>query len=223
MARGGAPGFSRMFGGGQSKAYVDSGDAAVAFTANAAYDASQVASSAQVKATDHNLVGWTFDPAMIQAGTVLPTAGLANVARVRALGATVTNIHFHFTAGGSVLTAGQCFAALYNDAGALLGAGAITADQAANWGSGGFKTCPLTVAQGVTLYGWYRVLWWFNGTTGPTLSRGVNSSSVILNAGMNAPTLRYSSADAGLAAAGTAPANIGAQTGTPTAWWVGLS
>lgn len=190
----------------------------------AATTTANLAAAGSVKATDHGtLVGWTFDPVQVQAGTVLPTAGVANVARVRALTTAVTNIHFHFTAGGSSLTAGQCFAALYNDAGALLGAGAITGDQAANWATGGFKTCPLSVAQGVTQYAWYRVLWWFNGTTGPTLSRGLNSSSAILNAGMTAPALRYSTADTGLTVAGSVPSNIGAQTGGPTAWWVGLS
>jgi hypothetical protein len=195
-------------------ATLTSGLATATSTAN-------LASAGYVKASDHGLVGWTFDPALVQGGTVLPTAGLAHVARVRMLSAVATNIHFHFTAGGSSLTAGQCFAALYNDAGALLGAGAVTADQAANWATGGYKTCPLSVAQGVTPYAWYRVLFWFNGTTGPTISRGVNSSSAILNAGLSAPTLRYSSADTGLTTA--APANIGSQTGTATAWWVGVS
>lgn len=176
---------------------------------------------AEWRPTDQNLAGWSFDPALVQAGTILPTAGLANVARIRVLTSTITNIHFHFTVAGSGLTAGQCFAALYNDGGALLGAGAVTADQAANWASGGYKTCPLSVAQGVTPNAWYKVLWWYNGTTAPTLSRAVNSSSAILNAGLAAPTLRYASADAGLTTA--APANIGTQTGTATAWWVGVS
>lgn len=175
------------------------------------------------KATDHGLVGWTFDPAMVQAGLLLPTAGLAHVARIRALSSTVTNILFHFTVAGSGLTSGQCFAALYNDAGAILGAGAITDDQATNWQTGGLRTCALTVAQGVTPGAFYRVLWWYNGTTAPTVSRAVNSSSAILNAGMTAPTLRYSSANTGLTNAASVPANIGTQTGTATAWWVGLS
>src|SRR6188768_1906391 len=76
---------------------------------------------------DHGMVGWTFDPQDQQGGTVVPTAGLAHVVRIRALGPVVTNIHVHVTVAGSVLTANQCYMALYNDAGALLGAGAITA------------------------------------------------------------------------------------------------
>lgn len=177
-----------------------------------------LAAAGAVKATDHSLVGYTFDPAGVQAGTVQPTAGLAQVARVRALSATVTNILLHATAGGSSLTAGQCFAALYTDAGVWM---ASTADQASSWAGGGLKTCTLTAPQTVTPYAWYRVLWWFNGTTGPTWSRGVNSSSAILNVGLSAPTLRYSTANSGLTTA--APGTIGTQTGGSTAWWVGLS
>ena len=181
------------------------------------------AAAGYVKASDHNLVGWTYDPTAAQAGTVMPTAGVANVARVRVLSGVVSNIHFLLTAGGSSLTSGQCFAALYNDAGALVGGGAITADQAANWATGGFKTCALSVAQGVTPNAWYRVLWWFNGTTGPTLARGSNLDAAFLNAGLSAPLLRYSTADTGRTNAASVPANIGSQTGAQTAWWVGLS
>jgi len=177
--------------------------------------------TAHPRPVDHGLTGWTFDPAQIQAGTVQPTAGLAQVARIRVLSSVVSNIHLYLTAGGSNLTAGQCFAALYNDAGALLGAGAVTADQSTNWATSGYKTCALSVAQGVTPYTWYRVLWWFRGTTGPTLARAADISAAVLNAGMSAPTLRYSTADAGLTTA--APSNIGTQTGNPTAWWVGIS
>jgi hypothetical protein len=168
--------------------------------------------------SDHNLVGWTFDPANVQAGTLLPTAGLAHVIRIRPVRDTVTNINFHFTVAGSSLTAGQCFAALYTDAGVWLKS---TADQATNWASGGYRTCALTAPQAVTPFAFYRVLWWYNGTTAPTLSRAVNSSSAILNAGLSAPVLRYSTADTGLTTA--APTNIGTQTGSATGWWVGLS
>lgn len=188
--------------------------------------AGTVASAGVARASTHSMVGWTLDPATeVQAGTVQPTAGLAQVVRVQALSTTVTNIHFYVTVAGSSLTNGQCFAALYNDAGALLGAGAVTASAhgtgATGWGDAGFKTMPLTVAQGVTKYAFYRVLWWFNGTTGPTLARGSNIAATLANATMSAPTLRYSTADTGLTT--SAPANIGAQTAGAVAWWVGLS
>lgn len=171
-----------------------------------------------VRPGDHSLIGWTFDPVLVQSGTVLPTSGLAHVARVQVLSGVLTNVHFHFTAGGSGLTG--AYVSIHNDAGALIGASAVTADLSSSWGSGGFKTCALSVAQGVTPYAWYRILWWFTGTTGPTFSRAVNSSSAIVNAGLSSG-YRYATADSGLTT--TPPNNIGTMTGGATAWWVGLS
>lgn len=172
--------------------------------------------------TDHGYVGWTFDPALAQAGTVLPTAGLVQVARLRVLTAAVTNIIIHISTAGSTLTAGQCFAALYNDAGALLGAGAVTADQAGAWASTGLKVMPLTVAQAVVPNAWYRVAFWFNGTTGPTLSRAVTTAVAGLpNPGMSAPTFRFSTADSSITT--TAPGSLAAQTAILSAYWVAVS
>lgn len=180
---------------------------------------------AHARPVDHNLAGWTFDPVQIQAGTVLPTAGLAYVARIRAVSNVISNIHFHVTAGGTSLTSGQCFASLHNDAGALLGAGAITASAhgtgAAGWGDAGYKTLPLNVAQGVVPYDYYRILWWFNGAGGPAFARASAVAASVINAGMSAPVLRFSTANSGLTTA--APGNIGAQTADSQAWWVGAS
>jgi hypothetical protein len=171
-------------------------------------------------AADQNLIGRSFNTAHVQAGTILPTAGLLNLVRVKLTSSIATNILIHLTVAGGTLTAGQCFAALYNSAGSLFGAGAVTADQAANWQSGGLKVMPLNVAQTVPV-GYAYVAFFANGVTLPTLSRGVNSSSAILNAGLSAPNFRYASADSGLTT--TMPNSFGAQTGTATAWWVGVS
>lgn len=180
-----------------------------------------------VSAADHGLAGWTFDPAGIQGGTILPTAGLLHVVRVRTSSAVVTNIEMYVTTGGSSLTSGQCRAAIYNDAGALLGAGAVTASAhgtgATGWGDAGRKILPLTVAQAVTAGGWIRVAFYAN-TAGslPTFARGANvTAGAALNAGLSAPGLRFSTADTGLTTA--MPANIGSQTATGTAWWIGVS
>ncbi len=172
-------------------------------------------------ARDHGLAGWTFDPAQIQGGTLLPTAGLLQVVRIRTLATVVNNILIYVSIAGSGLTAGQCFAALYNDGGALLGGGAVTADQSTPWASTGLKTMALTVGQGVSQYAWYRVGLWYNGTTAPTVGRAAVTTGAALNPGMTAPTLRFSTADSGLTT--TPPANIGAQTVAGNAWWVGLS
>lgn len=170
---------------------------------------------------DHLLGGWTFDPADQQAGTILPTAGLLNVARIRVGNVSAaTGIMVYVTAAGVTLTANQCLAALFTDGGALLGAGAVTGNQATAWQSTGLKPMALTVAQAITPYAWYRVGWYANGSTLPTFARGANVAAAALNAGMSAPTLRYSTADSGLTTA--MPLNLGAQTASSPAWWAAI-
>lgn len=174
--------------------------------------------SANPQPADHGLVGWTFDPADQQAGTILPTAGRLEVARVRVSGPTVTSILLAVTVAGATLTAGRNLAAIFTDAGALL---ATSVDQATNWQSTGLRTCTLTAPQAVTPGTFVRVGIFATGTTLPTLARAsVAISGAALNAGMSAPVLRYSTADTGLTTA--MPANIGAQTAAATAWWMGL-
>lgn len=169
---------------------------------------------------DQGMAGWTFDPAEQQAGTILPLAGQLNVCRIKVSSAAVTGIMIYVTVAGATLTAGQNFAALFNDAGAILGGGAVTADQSTPWQSVGLKSMALNVAQAVVPGAWYRVGIFGNGTTLPTIARAANIAPVALNAGMSAPTLRYSTADTGLTT--TMPANIGAQTAASPAWWVAV-
>lgn len=176
--------------------------------------------SAPVLPSDQGFAGWTFDPATVsQASSIMATSGLSLVAKIRATAATVSAINFHFPSNTAAGLTGA-YAALYNNAGALM---AVTNNQAAaesNWATAGYKSCPIT-PQAVTPGAFYKVLWWFAGTTGPTLTRSTSSSSALLNANLAAPNFRFATADAGLVA--TPPANIGTQTGGPTAWWVGLT
>jgi hypothetical protein len=171
--------------------------------------------------TDHSLVAWSLDPATVFGATLWPAAGTIKVAKVRAVSPVATNILFHFTLGGGTLS--NCFAALYNEAGALLGAGAITADQSTAWQTGGLKTCALSTPQAVTPGALYRVAWWWNGTTAPTASRGSASGSTIINVGQSASTARFATADTGRTNAASVPPNLGSLAGDATAWWVGLS
>jgi hypothetical protein len=182
--------------------------------------------SATPQPSDHNLNGWTYDPAASVFGTLAQaTAGLVRVARVKIMTPVLTNIHFHLTAGGTGLTAGQCFAAAYNDAGALLGPGAVTASLhgtgANGWGDGGFKTHPLNTPMGVTPGAWHRIAWWFNGTTGATFSRASNNGSAIVNCNQTAGQAQYATANAGVTT--TAPGNLSGYAGDSTAWFVATS
>jgi hypothetical protein len=182
--------------------------------------------SATPQPSDHNLNGWTYDPAAAVFGTLAQaTAGLVRVARVKIMTPVLTNIHFHLTAGGNTLTAGQCFAAAYNDAGALLGPGAVTASLHATgangWGDGGFKTHPLNTPMAVNPGAWYRIAWWFNGTAGATFSRASNNGSAIVNANQTAGQAQYATANAGVTT--TAPGNLSGYAGDSTAWFVATS
>lgn len=181
----------------------------------------QVAYSPVPAPVDHGSFGWTFDPADTQAGTILPTAGRLEVVRIRATGALITNINLHVTVAGATLTAGQCLAALYTDAGTLLSA---TGNQATAWQSTGMKVCALSAAQTVTPGQFYRVALYANGTTLPTFARGSSVGAVgsdLINFNQAAPTLRFSTANTGLTT--TMPGSLGAQTAAPIAWWAGLS
>jgi hypothetical protein len=171
--------------------------------------------------TDHNMVGWTFDPEECQGGTLLASAaGTLNLIKFRAAGSTITNALMHFTAGGATLTG--TYAALFTAGGALL-AGSTSADQSTSWQSGGSKTITFGTPQSVTpgslyYYGFFIA----TAVTMPTITRALNSSTAITNIGLSAPNFRYATtADTALTA--TMPNNFGAQTGTATAFWVGFS
>lgn len=214
---------------------IDTNTSAIATnTSNISANTSAIATNATnitrtrgafIGASDHGYQAWTGEPLIGQAGTVVPTAGLSHIIRLRTgeSASLATNLHIHVTVGGSVLTAGQCFATLHNDAGVILSATAVTADQATAWASGGMKTMALAGTQVLTPATWYKIRLWFNGTTGPTLTRAINSSTAITNAGLSAPNFRFSSADSGLTTAALAPGTIGTMTGTATGWWVAIS
>lgn len=170
---------------------------------------------------DHGALGWSFDPADAQGGTIVATAGRVEVVRVRATAALVTNVNLHVTVAGGTLTANQCLAALYTDAGTLL---AASGNQATAWQSTGMKACALTAPQAVTPGQWYRVAFYANGTTLPTFARAAALGAVgsdLINYGLSAPGLRFSTADTGRTT--TMPGTLGTQTAAPVAWWAGLS
>lgn len=167
--------------------------------------------------SDQSHLAWAWDPGLGFDGvnTVMATAGRLYVVRVPIrVPSVVSNILLYITGAGSGLTAAQCKAALYDPSGNLL---QTTADQSATWNSTGLKTMAITATS--LTPGIHDVAWWFNGTTGPAPLRGVSQSFV--NDIVGAGTLRMSLADTGRTT--TAPATLGARTGTNTLYWAGLS
>lgn len=174
--------------------------------------------------SDNNLLGWTGEPrTSIQAGTIMPTAGLLTLVRIRVYGSLVTNIHMHCTTTATGLTSGQCLAALYSSAGALLSATASAhGTGATGWGDGGAKLIPLTTPQVTTFGAFYFVGFFANTATSlPTFSRCLNSSGAIVDIGQTGTALSHATADGSLTT--TMPPSLGAMTASATAYWVGVS
>lgn len=167
--------------------------------------------------SDHGLAAWTFDPAIITQGpSLVPAAGTMHVVRFRAEGATCSAIGIHVGTPGSGLT--NAYAALYTDAGALI---AVTQDQSTAWAVGGPKTMPLVGGtKPLTPGAWYRVAFWWTGTTAPQLSRATSNNTVIINYNQTTPNLRVATANTGLT--NTAPGTMGALTGANITWFVAL-
>jgi hypothetical protein len=169
-----------------------------------------------VEPRDHNLQGWTFDPALVRAGLILPAAGVLNVVRIKVVTDTVSNIVAYSTLGG--VTLGTTLVGLYSNAGALLGQ---TASLAALFSSPGYKTCTLTAPVATTPNDWYQVAWFTSGLTLFSLACAASTAADSANAGLAGASLRFATADTGLTNA--LPATIGTKTASQTAWWVGVS
>lgn len=172
--------------------------------------------------SDHNLLTWAFEPVVVSGGSAM-TGGTVYLIKVNVRnGGTATNIVATVAVAGSTLTAGQCFAGVYNTSGTLLGA---TADQSGAWVSIGTKTMaisggPLTLAAGS-----YYVALLANGTTPPQFQRNVSAvaTASLLNVGLTASTGRFITADT---AQTTLPASTNLASVAVTdgvARWVALS
>jgi len=165
---------------------------------------------------DHSLISWTMDPSLASASTALTTAGTLYAHKLHIPEATtVTSILMHVITAGVTLTAGRCFAALYQN-NTLLG---VTADQSGTWNSTGLKTMniaggPVAVAAGDVVVGV-----WFNGTTGPAFLRGnINIPNMGIAAMSN---YRFGIANTGLTT--TAPNPIAATTASGFPHLIGLA
>jgi len=170
----------------------------------------------QWQASDYALQAWAFDPDLgVATSTPLATAGVAFLVGLQLRQQTlISNIVTFLVTAGATLTAGQCFAGVYNSAGTQQG---VTADQSVNWAGTGVLTMALTAP--VTLpAGTYRVAYLFNGTTGPAILRGNSLSAV--NLGLTGSGLRNATSGAAQTAL---PGTLAAPAAASTAFWAGLS
>lgn len=147
---------------------------------------------------DQGLAAWTFDGApMASQGFQLATAGTgyATAFMIRQT-TTISEFFALVQTAGATLTSGQCFGAVYNSAGVLLGS---TADQGTNWQSTGLNGAAaagvaLTVASGQSLTlppGKYFAAVFYNGTTAPKFLAGTgNPVFLVANTGQTGVSAR---------------------------------
>jgi hypothetical protein len=157
-------------------------------------------------------------------GSAAATSGLVYVMRVPLRGGAVpiTNILAGIQTAGGTLTAGQCFAGLYDNTGAKLGG---TTDQSASWVSTGVKTMAISGGPVTTSAPFVYVVLLANGTTPPAWARAgggalVSSLTSLSAAGANMPFATNGSGATAL------PASLSYVSNTTTSSqpiWVGLS
>jgi hypothetical protein len=161
-----------------------------------------------------------MDPALTQGGTIL-TAGVLYMARIKLPeDSTVTNLITSVTTGGSTLTAGQNFGALYTSTGTRI---AITADQASSWTGAGAKTMALASGPYELTAGTYYAAVLANGTTPPTFLRGHGVSTSTLNIGLTAPTGGRSLTSGAGQTSPPASVTLASASLDFKAWWFALS
>ncbi|MBL8159552.1 right-handed parallel beta-helix repeat-containing protein [Candidatus Saccharibacteria bacterium] len=170
----------------------------------------------------HGFVEWNYDPAMAGSGSGATgnVSGTLYLMKISSqTGGTVSNILATVGTAGSGLTAGQNFAALYDDAGNLL---QRTNDQAANWAATGLMSMPLQSPVTLRAGRDYFVGLLANGTTVPLfVATGAGGGVTTPNSGLAASRRRFATnTTTGLTAM---PASITLTNSGARTYWVALS
>lgn len=166
----------------------------------------------------YGLKAWNADflPSTQYGGGNTVSSGFLNIARLMLPNAiTVTNLHLFCYSGGVTLTG--FYGALYTSAGALLSQSSNIASPSSNT----IVTIPLGSPQAVSAGPVYVAFWQTFAGGSSTFLRLSNAGSVVANAGLASPNLRFGTANTGLTT--TAPSTMGAQTGNANSFWVAVS
>jgi hypothetical protein len=174
--------------------------------------------------SDYGYAAWSGDP---NSATVAGTGGggipggTLTLRRLSIPGVlSITNLFFNIDVGGTVLTANQCFAGVWDQNGALIG---MTADQSGVWNGTGLITMPLAANAALVLPGPPFIVdtpyiyfgYWFNGTTAPFLTRGGFSNVNMMNGpAASVPVTRASliTGNTGLTTVATSPLALNLST-----------
>lgn len=174
--------------------------------------------------SDHNMVAWSFDPALANLGTTLMTGGCLFLTAVYARTAfTTTKGYFATSVAGATPTAGQNWLGLYDITGALRASVGIDSSVTA---TAGLQT--VTWASSYTgAAGMYWLGLLFNASTEPTLYRGTSpTDNAIFNAGLSSPYYRVCQQGSSLTALPSpltvASNSISNSPAQPRNFWVAL-
>jgi hypothetical protein len=161
---------------------------------------------------DLNYDAWAYDLHAASVTSILGTAGSVYGSQIIVRNTfTPTNMVYHITTAGSTLTANNCWALLFSNAGTLIGQ---SANQATLWATAGLQTMPFTTTSPGTLApGKYWTAVVATGTTLPTFAAAA-SPLLLCNNGTTGATTRF-----GIMATSvtTTPATITPSSITPTA------
>lgn len=171
--------------------------------------------------SDHNLIAWTYDPATISGNSTPVATDIYLMAIILRTSKTITNLILSATSGGTTLTAGGNFAALYDSGGTQRG---VTADQTTPWATAGTKIMALTSPYSSAPAGVYWLAFVTNGSGLPQFARcnATGSSTSTVNVGLTASTARYATNGT---TSTTLPSSITAASNansTPS-WWGAFS
>lgn len=140
-----------------------------------------------VAPTDVGFANWAYDPIAATGSTIFTAGRVYLISLYIRRAVTITKIGFGLNTAGASLTAGQCWAGLYNSAGTkVVDAAAETAMAA------GTSYTQVTVASTALSAGRYLVALLANGTVPPTVLRGSsNAGSDTGNLGLAAANMRF--------------------------------
>lgn len=164
---------------------------------------------------DHGFTTWTLDP--VQAGSsTTPTAGVLYLMKTKIIAAsTINGVGMHVATSGSGLT--SSYVALFDSTGARV---ALSAAVTTAWQTSGYKATTFTAGYAAAVGTYYIGLLIGNGsTTAPALARA--SSSVVTNAGLTAPGLRFGTSGTGQTSV-PSTVTLASVTADSTAWFAAL-
>lgn len=170
---------------------------------------------------DHGFLNWSSDPQYVVT-SASPASGSIRMVKLPLLPLqyTITNLHCYIATAGVGLTAGQCFAGLYDGTGTRVG---VTADQSASWTSSSVKTMALTAPYIATANVSLWVALLFNGTSvGFGTVASVGAFADMFNANLTTSTARFT---LGPTAQTSLPASVtmASRTLSSQSQWVAVS